>query len=373
MVNERCPLAMMISGFLTFGAYRGLMGPETVKRKRLDELDALRGIGALMVVIYHYSTRFHEMFPQAPHVPFNFAGGNYRVLLFFAISGFAIFFTLDRIRHVPDFLMNRFTRLFPAYWGATIMTLAAVHLGDMQSLQISTTAILANFTMLEGFIFLPEVDGAYWTLTVELGFYACMLAIWLVRRRFALEPVIVGWLALKWLLALWPDMPERAIMILVLRHIPFFVIGMLSYRVWSGERSWRQQAPYIGFALITVAALETADIAAVACLLILCFWAMVEGRLGFICARPLLWLGGISYSLYLVHQHIGFTIMVNMGAAGWNPWSGFLVALLVALMLGLLLNRYVERPATRMLSAWWKRRTAVSAPPAITPMGTSEA
>ena len=57
---------------------------------RLTELDALRGIGALCVLIFHYSTRFHELFPQAAHVPFSFPGGNYRVLLFFTISGFAI-------------------------------------------------------------------------------------------------------------------------------------------------------------------------------------------------------------------------------------------------------------------------------------------
>ena len=42
---------------------------------RLTELDALRGIGALCVLIFHYSTRFHELFPQAAHVPFSFPGG----------------------------------------------------------------------------------------------------------------------------------------------------------------------------------------------------------------------------------------------------------------------------------------------------------
>ena len=68
-----------------------------VRTGRLTELDALRGIGALCVLVFHYSTRFHELFPQAQHVPFSFPGGNYRVLLFFTISGFAIFFTLDRI------------------------------------------------------------------------------------------------------------------------------------------------------------------------------------------------------------------------------------------------------------------------------------
>ncbi|MET0360479.1 MAG: hypothetical protein ABW048_01880, partial [Sphingobium sp.] len=44
-------------------------------RSRLTELDALRGLGALLVMNFHYSTRFHEMFPAAPHVPFHILGG----------------------------------------------------------------------------------------------------------------------------------------------------------------------------------------------------------------------------------------------------------------------------------------------------------
>lgn len=113
-------------------------------RGRLTELDALRGVGALCVLIFHYSTRFHELFPQASHVPFSFPGGNYRVLLFFTISGFAIFFTLDRIRTVADFIVNRFARLYPAYLVAMLMTLGIEYLAHATQLLVGPVAILAN-------------------------------------------------------------------------------------------------------------------------------------------------------------------------------------------------------------------------------------
>jgi peptidoglycan/LPS O-acetylase OafA/YrhL len=330
-------------------------------RTRLTELDALRGIGALCVLIFHYSTRFHELFPQASHVPFSFPGGNYRVLLFFTISGFAIFFTLDRIGSVADFIVNRFARLYPAYLVAMLMTLGIEYLAHATQLLVGPVAILANFTMLQGFAFMPEVDGAYWTLTVEIGFYVSMIALWRFAGLKRLEPVLAAWLAVRWLYFAWPDMPERIIMLLVLRYLPFFVIGMLSYRVWAGRRNWRQQAPYMLLALASVATIETWDVTIVACVLIAAFAALIAGRLHFLSLRPLVWLGGISYSFYLIHQHVGFVVMLEVAKAGYSPWIGFFAAFAVALLLGTAINRVVERPAGEAILRWWKRRRERSA------------
>jgi peptidoglycan/LPS O-acetylase OafA/YrhL len=325
-------------------------------RGRLSELDALRGIGALCVLVFHYSTRFHELFPQAAHVPFSFPGGNYRVLLFFTISGFAIFFTLDRIRTAADFFVNRFARLYPAYLVAMLLTLSVEYLARATQLLVGPSVILANMTMLQGFAFLPEVDGAYWTLTVEIAFYVCMVSLWKFIGLKRLEPALVAWLAARWLYWAWPDMPERIIMLLVLRYTPFFVIGMLHYRIWSGQRNWRQQAPYMVLALLSVATMETWDVTLIALLLVAAFAALIHGRLRFIAVRPLVWLGGISYSFYLIHQHVGFVIMLRTTQAGYSPWMGFFAAFAVALALGTIINRLVERPVGEAIIVWWKRR-----------------
>lgn len=326
------------------------------KKARLQELDALRGIGAVMVVIFHYATRFHEMFPRAGHVPFGFAGGNYRVLLFFAISGFAIFFSMDRLKSPADFIVNRAARLLPAYWFAICLTLGVEYIGRVTALQIAPVAIAANVTMLEAFFFLPSVDGAYWTLTVEIAFYFCMLMLWMGPGLKHMERLILGWLAVRWLWGIWPGMPWRITLLLILQYIPFFAIGMLGWRIWSGARSWRQQWPFLAFTLLTIWVFYTHDMFVVALGLTVIFHALLKGWLRFLCVRPLLWLGSISYSLYLVHQHIGFVIMLKADAAGLNPWVGFMLALGVAVGLGFCLNRYVELPAARLVRRWWSRR-----------------
>lgn len=65
-------------------------------KKRLIELDALRGIAALFVVIYHYTIRYdslygHDLFLDTNHFQYYSQG----VQLFFMISGFVIFFNIE--------------------------------------------------------------------------------------------------------------------------------------------------------------------------------------------------------------------------------------------------------------------------------------
>ncbi|EQB33568.1 hypothetical protein M529_03590 [Sphingobium ummariense RL-3] len=310
---------------------------------------------------FHYSTRFEEMFPGAAHVPFHVVGGNYRVLLFFAISGFAIFFTLKHLRYGMDFVANRFARLFPAYWGAILITLTVEHFGHIPALDIPPFAILVNFTMLQSFFYLPCVDGAYWTLAIELGFYACMLALWRAGVVEHIESAIPGWLALRWLLFFWHGMPGPVVDLLVLEWVPFFMIGILTYRIWSGQRRWRDQFPYLGLVLLTIGGTDTPDILLAAIIILGCFALMIEGRLRWICIRPLIWVGSISYSLYLVHQHVGFIVMLTGNRFGLPPLASYMLAIGTALALGTILNRLVERPAGQWLQDKWNQYRAVDA------------
>ncbi len=323
---------------------------------RLVELDALRGIGAIAVVLYHLSARFPEEFPEIAHVPFIFWPGEYRVLLFFAISGFAIFFSLRRIRSVADFVVNRFARLFPSYWTVIPLILLFEYMGHVDRLKVPFASVAINFTMLQSYFYHPDVDGAYWTLAYELGFYLCMIGLWRLCRGSMdrLEWAFLPWLALKWLFFFWADMPWRLSMMLVLEFLPFFIIGMLYYRIWSGERRWQAQVPYFLLALMTLGFTDRLDMFLTGCALTLIFGAMLAGWLGFLTMRPLMWIGRISYPLYLVHENIGFVIMITLTGLGFNPWIGFVVAIATVVMLGGLIHHYIEMPANRWIMAKWK-------------------
>ena len=84
------------------------------------ELDALRGMAAMAVVVFHYTTRARNNGVQL----FDFEIGHYGVQLFFCVSGFVIYWTLERSKTLMDFAVSRFSRLYPAYWAAIALLLA---------------------------------------------------------------------------------------------------------------------------------------------------------------------------------------------------------------------------------------------------------
>ena len=81
---------------------------------RLQELDALRGLAALVVVLFHYTSRYDVVFGHNSAPLVSAPWGHFGVNLFFGISGFVIFMTLGRTQTPADFIVSRFSRLYPA-------------------------------------------------------------------------------------------------------------------------------------------------------------------------------------------------------------------------------------------------------------------
>ena len=77
---------------------------------------------------------------------------------------------------------------------------------------------------------------------------------------------------------------------------------------------------------------------------------------------PFTFLGAISYSLYLLHQAIGFTLIWRFEMAGFAPGTAGLCAALVVTVLATLLTYLIERPAMRMIRDAWKKRRPTVAP-----------
>src|SRR5712691_8537939 len=282
---------------------------------RLEEIDVLRGLAAMCVVLSHYSTHCVTLFRQAP-LGFDLQTiyGFYAVQLFFVISGFVISLTLERSNSWRDFAFSRLSRLYPAYWAAVTLMVAVELLVFGKTLWIG--GYVANLTMLQEFIGFANLDNVFWSLTVELAFYAVMGAIFARGLLPRIEVVAAIWLALACLWSLVDqylgiEVPAFLPRFLILRHVPFFVAGIAFYRItvkgltplrvalilaalaaagWI-DGMWGTDAPAVGW----IDGLRRLGIAVV---LFATFGLAVTGKLRFAVSPVTLWWGGISYPPY---------------------------------------------------------------------------
>ncbi|MFD0724040.1 acyltransferase family protein [Lysobacter brunescens] len=329
-------------------------------RGRLEELDALRGLAALGVVVYHYTTFYQSQHGHLHPLGFGFPAGNYGVHLFFLISGFVIFMTLDRTRTAADFVVSRFSRLFPAYWAALLLTTLVVHAIGMPQQRPDAATFVANTTMLQEILGFEDIDGSYWTLQVELFFYAQMLLWFVLRQLHRIPWIIAGWLllVLAYALALrqgW-HFSYTTRVLLNLLYIPYFALGILFYRLHAARGSRRANIALIlaSLATIGIAYEPVYFVVGLSCTAV--FALFLGGGLRWLRHRLFLFLGGISYALYLLHQAIGFAVIHRLERLGVPSLAAITLALALALGLATLLNRWIERPAMRAIRQRWQSR-----------------
>ena len=332
--------------------------------RRLVEVDALRGVAALAVVLFHFTTRFTELFHPASLSVVNVSYGHYGVNLFFIISGFVIFMTLEKTVRPLDFVVSRFSRLFPAYWVAIVLTFLVTHWLGLPGKLVDGWAAVGNLLMLHGLFKVPHVDGVYWTLEVELLFYFGMFLLYRLRWLSRIHQMILGLLVVKityFVLERWFNisLPWMLFRLMILQYIPWFALGIAIYQASSRQdaTSRRRSAITATCAVLTLALTESIAVGVLSVVFALVVWLAAAGRLTLLRYGPFVWLGSISYPLYLLHENIGWSIQLQLGALGFSTTTTALVALVAILMLAAAVTRWVEQPAMRWIRTRYRQRT----------------
>jgi len=181
---------------------------DRIPQGRIPELDGLRGIAILLVLVGHYFS--------VPGIGFAgllngywFRLGWTGVDLFFVLSGFLIGGILLEVRDSPHyfrtFYARRFFRIIPLYYAWILLymilaafggTFLATRIGSVQKIDIS---ILAHFFFLQNFHeFLKSTVSFWWlsstwSLAVEEQFYlvAPVFVRYLPKRALAIVLVLV--------------------------------------------------------------------------------------------------------------------------------------------------------------------------------------
>jgi peptidoglycan/LPS O-acetylase OafA/YrhL len=198
----------------------------TAAPQRYENIDALRAIAAMLVVVQHF---FGDVVREAQNlqgplvqlVQISLSSvdlGRFGVVLFFLISGFVVPFSIRGARPLRRFAISRFFRIYPALWLAVlVLSVIFTYRGEAPSV----ATVLANMTMFPNFVGFKWLSGIYWTLTIELIFY--MLCAALFWQASLYRPWIITAFAL--LLIASTALPIVARILLGL-HLPIQYIGL---------------------------------------------------------------------------------------------------------------------------------------------------
>lgn len=353
--------------------------PETprVSLGHIPELDGVRGFAALAVFVLHIFITVrdapNQKIPAVVRPVLQFVDlGSYGVDIFFVLSGFLITCLLlldrDRPRYYRNFYWKRVLRIQPVY---------ILHLiGTWLLLPGSHGYVFLALIFLVNFAgpFHVQVSGPAWTLSIEEQFYLlwpqivrrakvdsiyritlAMIALSVGLRLIAtfvfghmayqytfyrLDGLALGaLLALQWIGArpVWPQI----LPVLKILNGPAILWAAIAYAVWTAVLPGRST---YAISLLVVNVLVYRVIS----------FILLNPRAGstsWLRSAPMVFLGAISYSLYMFHSIVIYVYDSRIAAPTFQPGPFVLRAFVVSvvtLVLCLASRKFVETPVQKM-------------------------
>jgi peptidoglycan/LPS O-acetylase OafA/YrhL len=351
-------------------------------RRRYVSWDLLRCGFVLLVVLYHSTYVAPIVHPELAPRDFAFSH-QVGASLLLVISAYFACATLRR-SPVGRYWWGRMARLLPAFVASVLFTWAVVRYLSPADWPIpGTRDLVGNLLLLGNWqpAAFPFLDGSYWTLPLQLMAFTVAVLLWRSRWGHGSRLRVVLWTAVLLPLAQWPlriTQPPETYRMLVdgfgFHRLHLFVAGVAIW-MWANNRLRTQQF----LTLITTCGAahlvhniavgpdgwhqDWAATIGVSCgILLICLtarrpdwdrWVPTPMR------NPLQWLAGISYGVYLIHQTVGFVLMRWMHDLGAGPFLQSTAMITMALFLGWLLTRLIERPAHQGLMNLYDHATAV--------------
>lgn len=359
-----------------------------LENRRMLHIDSIRGVAALLVAYMHISGTFVRQFPSisangtmlydiANYLDF----GRIGVIAFFAISGFVICNSLkgNRAQGSKKFLISRTFRLFPAFWVSLLGAVLVMYV--LNGRPVNYDQVIANISMIPSVLGFAPVQGLYWTLEVELIFYLLCYLLFLcggINKPVCLFLAIVLLMACYWWVLKHKPYgqyladnlaPHWRILTL---HLSIMFLGGLYRIYYDGQQK---------FTIVLGCRVPILVLVIAACGIIFyrSFQVLEQGiirdslihfkqgisyllgiALFFVGAQFIriqgavfVWLGKISYSLYLLHPVVFYFVVWLLRQYGsdydhYHLSVYIVVCLLVSIALSSLVYWLVEKPCVQL-------------------------
>ncbi|MGL4474152.1 MAG: acyltransferase family protein [Shewanella sp.] len=322
-----------------------------------NNFDLLRFVFSSIVLLVHS----YEIsgFDQLSIIT-NFLSSGLAVNAFFIVSGFLVFMSFERTKSITSFAEKRIRRIFPAYF--TVVMICAIGLILVSTSNIESyfssvwfKYIFANLTFLNflqptlpgvfEFNKMPAINGALWTIKLEVMFYMSVpVFVYLFRKFSRLSIMLLVYLSSIAYATIFTLAAERTGLNIYLqldRQLPgqlsYFIAGAFFYYYLP---IFERRISYFLFAaVLTIFAnlffpltiLEPFAIATIVIFFALFLYAGNFGKFG-----------DFSYGIYIFH----FPVIQLLLYSGWfhnSPWYFLISVILITMLCAIMSWHCIEK------------------------------
>lgn len=343
---------------------------ENQLNSRIGILDGFRALAIVAVILFHFFCLYtppaskENLYPYGNKYDY-FHYGYLGVEFFFIISGFVIYFTLERTGNFRQFWVKRIIRLWPSIFIASVSIFLFFSLLDptsqggqiqnfISSLTFVTPDIINPFLEKVGMNFsVNYLDGSFWSLWVEIQFYLfASLIYYHFKNKFfpyflfatlgviGLNLILQNVNGKNYLNLPYPDkiysLYEKVFKgFNIIKYLPFFAIGLVFYHISKNKGrnlliSWWVYVilgVFISYVIYSAAHLPI-KLAFFVMFVLFSLFVFFPKSLRLFEAKPMRKIGESSYFLYLIHQNIGMYFIVTFGVY-FLPYGFIFPALLI--------------------------------------------
>lgn len=341
--------------------------------QRISYLDGHRGIAILLVMFFHAFSRWPGLVPytneyaEFPLFRFGFLG----VQLFFILSGFVILMTLEKCISFKEFIYHRWLRLFPAMLVCSlIIFFSADFFFERPNGSPSVKDLIPGLTFISpyhlskliGVVY--NLENAFWSLYVEFKFYIISALLYFLigseKLVISLFLLFVSWFTLT---QLQQNTDNRLIYYflsltnhLSLKYFGWFAAGASFYLYTKSDD---KKCFWYGVAICILSSLAEAIVnnsieILVAILIISLFfsYSLISVNIQRLLSnRLLLFLGYVSYPLYLLHENMMISIIIKFNGLLPQKLSFLLpiFAITIIASIAYVIAKYIEKPIRNII------------------------
>lgn len=321
-----------------------------VTKKAINyNIEGLRGLLIIWIILFHYTTRYSELYLK--DVPISFDnGGRVGVAMFFVISGY--FLTRSLLENgngwynVAKFAINKYWRLYPAYLLSVVLIFAITNFNDAAMRTVDVKTFVINCLI----IVHPKiayVDGAHWFIASLIRMQIILGFLLLFRRNRENIIMLLSIIVLFFVVVnnLYSNYYLSKICSIV-RMLDFLEL-LLGISIYLSIYTKEKYFYFLTILLCVCVALNTnlylfSLYFAVLFILIHPLSDIVRNFINDTCIlnnRILLYIGKISFTWYLIHQNIGYTIINSTS----NYFLGIVLAIAITFFMAIMINIIVKK------------------------------